>query len=123
MATASGTVAFAEQLDIRGIYVMIDHGYGVYSGYAHMSVLYVTQGQSVKAGQIIGQVGTTGRSSSPHAHFEMIVNGEWIDPTDFLRLPLPYWVREFALVRPAVLRAKLVEAIAALPPCTIGMEA
>jgi len=89
MASASGTVAFAGRLDIRGNYVMIDHGYGIYSGYAHLSVIYVTQGQAIKAGQIIGQVGTTGRSSSPHAHFEMIVNGAWIDPTDFLRLPLP----------------------------------
>ena len=88
-ATAAGTVAFAGRLDIRGNYVMIDHGYGVYSGYAHLSVIYVTQGQPVKSGQIIGQVGTTGRSSSPHAHFEMIVNGAWIDPVDFLRLPLP----------------------------------
>jgi murein DD-endopeptidase MepM/ murein hydrolase activator NlpD len=89
MAAASGTVAFAGRLDIRGNYVLIDHGYGIYSGYAHMSVLYVTQGQPIKAGQIIGQVGTTGRSSSPHAHFEMIVNGEWVDPVDFLGLPLP----------------------------------
>jgi len=88
-ATAAGVVAFAGRLDIRGNYVMIDHGYGVYSGYAHMSVIYVTQGQPISAGQIIGQVGTTGRSSSPHAHFEMLVNDQWIDPVDFLRLPLP----------------------------------
>jgi murein DD-endopeptidase MepM/ murein hydrolase activator NlpD len=89
MATASGVVAFAGPLDIRGNYVLIDHGYGVYSGYAHHSVIYVTQGQPVSAGQIIGQVGTTGRSSSPHAHFEMAVNGYWIDSVDFMKLPLP----------------------------------
>jgi murein DD-endopeptidase MepM/ murein hydrolase activator NlpD len=88
-AAAAGVVAFAGPLDIRGNYVLIDHGYGIYTGYAHFSVIYVTQGQHVSAGQIVGQVGTTGRSSSPHAHFEMLVNDEWVDPVDFLRLPLP----------------------------------
>jgi murein DD-endopeptidase MepM/ murein hydrolase activator NlpD len=69
--------------------VLINHGHGIFSGYAHLSVIYVTQGQTLKAGQIIGQVGTTGRSSSPHAHFEMLVNGLWVDSAEFLRLWLP----------------------------------
>ncbi|MGB1286631.1 MAG: M23 family metallopeptidase, partial [Aggregatilineales bacterium] len=88
-ASASGEVVFARQLPIRGDYVLIHHGAGVYSGYAHFSVIHVTQGQTVVAGQLIGQVGTSGRSSSAHAHFEFIVDGEWVDPVDFIQMPLP----------------------------------
>ncbi len=87
--TAAGKVAFAGRMDIRGNYVLIDHGHGIFSGYAHLSVIHVTQGQTLASGQIIGQVGTTGRSSSPHAHFEMLVNGLWVDSAEFLRLWLP----------------------------------
>lgn len=87
--TAAGRVAFAGRMDIRGNYVLIDHGHGIFSGYAHLSVIYVTQGQRISAGQIIGQVGSTGRSSSAHAHFEMLVNGLWVDAADFLSLWLP----------------------------------
>lgn len=89
VASAAGVVAFAGLMDIRGNYVLINHGYGIYSGYAHLSVIYVTQGQPVVAGQIVGQVGSTGRSSSPHAHFEMLVNDKWVDPVDFVNMYLP----------------------------------
>lgn len=86
MASATGKVVFAGLLPIRGQYVLVDHGQGVYSGYAHLSVTHVAQGQPVRAGQIIGQVGSTGRSSSAHAHIEFIVGGEWIDPIEFIRM-------------------------------------
>lgn len=89
LATASGVVALAEPLDIRGNYVLVNHGQGIYSGYAHMSVIYVTQGQEVTEGQVLGLVGTTGRSSSAHAHFEMIVNGHWVDAVDFVQMYIP----------------------------------
>ncbi len=90
VASAPGRVAFAGREAIRGNYVLIDHGYGIFTGYAHMSVIYVTQGQLVDRGQIVGLVGSTGRSSSAHAHFEMLVNGQWVDSTDFINtLPLP----------------------------------
>ena len=90
VASAPGRVAFAGYEAIRGNYVLIDHGYGIFSGYAHLSVVYVTQGQLVDRGQVVGLVGSTGRSSSAHAHFEMLVNGQWIDSTDFINsLPLP----------------------------------
>ena len=90
VASAPAQVAFAGHMDIRGNYVLLDHGYGIYSGYAHLSVIYVTQGQLVDAGQIIGLVGTTGRSSSAHAHFEMLVDTLWVDSTDFINMPLPH---------------------------------
>jgi murein DD-endopeptidase MepM/ murein hydrolase activator NlpD len=86
---AAGRVAFAGQMDIRGNYVIIDHGYGVYSGFAHMSQIHVTRGQQVTRGQVIGMTGNTGRSNGAHAHWEMTVNGEWIDPVDFLLTWIP----------------------------------
>lgn len=88
-AMAAGKVVFAGRLDIRGNYVMIDHGYGVYSGYAHFSQIHVTRGQTIAAGQIIGISGNTGRSSGPHLHWEMVVNGEWVDGLEFVNMWLP----------------------------------
>jgi len=85
----AGKVAFAGQLDIRGNYVMIDHGYGVYSGYAHFSQVHVTRGQTISKGQVIGMSGNTGRSSGPHLHWEMVVNGEWVDSLAFIEMWVP----------------------------------
>jgi murein DD-endopeptidase MepM/ murein hydrolase activator NlpD len=89
MAMASGRVAYAGLMDIRGNYVVIDHGYGVYSGYAHLSQVHVTRGQTITKGQIIGVSGNTGRSGGPHLHWETVVNGEWVDSADFLAMWLP----------------------------------
>lgn len=88
-AVATGKVVFAGKLDIRGNYVMIDHGYGVYSGYAHLSQIHVTQGQTITKGQIVGMSGNTGRSDGAHLHWEMVVNGEWIDSRSFVNMWFP----------------------------------
>jgi hypothetical protein len=88
-AMASGRVAFAGALDIRGNYVMIDHGYGLYSGYAHLSQIHVTRGQTVTKGQIIGVSGESGRGNGPHLHWEVVVNGEWVDSVDFIQMWMP----------------------------------
>lgn len=88
-ATANGRVVFAGKMAIRGNYVLIDHGYGLYSGYAHLSVINVVAGQFVRYGQVIGLAGTTGRSSSPHLHFEMRLNEKWIDPIQFINMWIP----------------------------------
>ncbi len=85
----AGQVAFAGQLDIRGNYVLIDHGGGIFSGYAHMSQIHVTRGQRVSQGQIVGTVGSTGRSSGPHMHWEVIVNGQWVDSYQFAEMWMP----------------------------------
>ena len=63
-----------------GNYVMIDHGNGMQTLYAHMSSRAVSVGQSVSRGQTIGYVGSTGMSTGPHLHFEMYINGSRIDP-------------------------------------------
>lgn len=89
MASGPGVVAFAGTLDIRGNYVMIDHGWGVMSGYAHLSQVHVTNGQEITKGQIIGMVGDTGRTSGPHFHWEMGVNGEWVDTVQMITMWMP----------------------------------
>ena len=69
----------AEELAVRGNMVIIDHGGGVFSGYAHLSALHVTAGQTVTGGDVIGLVGTTGLSTGPHLHWEMAVAGVLVD--------------------------------------------
>ena len=89
MASAAGQVAYAGWMEIRGNYVMLDHGYGVYSGYAHLAQIHVTRGQTVAEGQILGTTGNTGRTSGPHFHWEIAVNGEWVDAVQFLSMWKP----------------------------------
>jgi murein DD-endopeptidase MepM/ murein hydrolase activator NlpD len=89
MASAAGKVAFAGLLDIRGNYVVIDHGYGIFTGYAHLSQTHVTRGQSIVKGQIIGASGNTGRSNGPHLHWETAINGQWVDSAIFIQTWLP----------------------------------
>jgi hypothetical protein len=88
-AMSRGQVVFAGRLDIRGNYVLLDHGYGIYSGYAHFSQINVERGQTIEKGQILGLSGNTGRSTGPHLHWEIAVNGEWIDGMTFLGTWLP----------------------------------
>ena len=64
--------------------VEIDHGNGLSTRYGHMSDVLVDEGDSVKAGETIGRVGTTGRSTGPHLHYEVRVDGEPVDPERFL---------------------------------------
>lgn len=89
LASAAGTVAFAGFLDIRGNIVVVDHGYGVYSTYSHLSQVHVTRGQSVTAGQVLGTVGATGRTSGAHFHWEIAVNGVFVDAARFIQTWLP----------------------------------
>ena len=67
-----------------GRMVTIDHGYGIYTRYAHNSRLMVREGDWVEAGEIIATVGSTGQSTGPHLHFEMQVDGRFVDPMDYL---------------------------------------
>lgn len=89
LASAAGEVVYTGYFDIRGDYVLVDHGYGVYSGYAHLATTHVTRGQQVSKGQVIGTVGESGRVSGPHFHWEMAVNGQWIDSVTFLEMWQP----------------------------------
>jgi len=88
-ASAAGQVVFAADLPIRGSHIVIDHGYGVYTGYSHLSVTHVTRGQLVAQGQIIGMAGAGGRVSGPHFHWEVAVNGDFVDGAQFISMWLP----------------------------------
>ncbi len=83
-ATASGKVSMAGWVDGYGNLVEIDHGNGFVTRYGHNSMLLVVQGQEVKAGDIISLAGSTGRSTGPHVHYEVRVNGTPTDPLLFL---------------------------------------
>jgi len=74
-APAPGQVVFAGPLTVRGNATIIDHGWGVYSGFWHQSAQYVNAGDVVEQGQVIGLVGGTGRATGPHLHWEVWVNG------------------------------------------------
>ncbi len=83
-APADGKVVFVGQLTVRGQATIIDHGWGVYSAYWHQSATYVQVGDSVKAGDLIGEIGATGRVTGPHLHWEIWVNGVQVNPQDWL---------------------------------------
>jgi murein DD-endopeptidase MepM/ murein hydrolase activator NlpD len=68
-----------------GIMVEIDHGNGLTTRYAHMSEVLVHEGQEVAQGAIVGRIGSTGRSTGPHLHYEVRIDGEPVDPERFLR--------------------------------------
>lgn len=80
----AGTVTFAGWNGGYGNYVVVDHGNGLQTAYAHQSQILVSVGQRVNAGDVIGKVGTTGDSTGPHLHFEVKRNGEFVNPRDFL---------------------------------------
>lgn len=85
-ATDSGVVVYAGWSDYGyGNLIVIDHGTGWQSAYAHLSAVAVTCGQSVYQGGYIGAMGTTGNSSGPHLHFELIINGAKVNPLDYTR--------------------------------------
>lgn len=93
-APADGIVVYADgPLVVRGFATMIDHGWGVYTGYLHQEKILVQVGERVKAGQLIGIVGVTpknmGRVSGPHLHFEVWVGGVQVDPLDWLEREFP----------------------------------
>jgi murein DD-endopeptidase MepM/ murein hydrolase activator NlpD len=88
-APASGIVIFAGPLTVRGNATVIDHGWGVYSGFWHQSAIQVEVGQSVNLGDVIGLVGGTGRVTGAHLHWELWVNGVQVDPLDWLNQPYP----------------------------------
>jgi murein DD-endopeptidase MepM/ murein hydrolase activator NlpD len=83
-AAAGGIVIVAEYHPAYGKMVDLDHGNGLTTRYAHASKLHVKVGDIVKRGQLIADVGSTGRSTGPHLHFEVRVNGEAKDPEKFL---------------------------------------
>jgi murein DD-endopeptidase MepM/ murein hydrolase activator NlpD len=83
-AAAGGEVVFAGWWGGYGNVVIIDHGGGISTLYAHCSAIYVRKGQSVSQGEVIAAVGSTGLSTGPHLHFEVRKNGKPVDPLGYL---------------------------------------
>jgi murein DD-endopeptidase MepM/ murein hydrolase activator NlpD len=87
-ATGTGTVIGAGWSGGYGRMVEIDHGNGLTTRYGHLSDIVVQAGQTVKIGHVVGRMGSTGRSTGPHLHYETRVDGEAVDPQRFLRAGL-----------------------------------
>ena len=83
-ATADGTVGMAQWFSSYGNYVQIEHGAGLQTRYGHLSAYTVKPGQVVKKGMLIGYIGTTGRSTGPHLHYEVRVAGEAVNPIPYM---------------------------------------
>jgi murein DD-endopeptidase MepM/ murein hydrolase activator NlpD len=88
-APAPGEVVFAGPLVVRGNATVIDHGWGVYTGYMHQSEIMVEEGDKVQTGQIIGLVGGTGRVTGAHLHWEVWVGGAQVEPLEWLERVFP----------------------------------
>ncbi len=86
LAAAPGRVVLAETLNVRGLATIIDHGWGVYTGYWHQSQQYIQLGDFVNTGQVIGAIGSSGRVTGAHLHWELWVGGVAVDPMQWVRL-------------------------------------
>ncbi len=85
-ATADGKVIFAGMHGGYGNIVVLDHGYGITTRYAHMSQMSVRMGQHVTRGKVIGAVGSTGRSTAPHCHYEVRLHDRSVNPLNYISI-------------------------------------
>jgi len=88
-APAAGIVVFTGNLVVCGNATIIDHGQGIYSQFCHQEEFYVSAGERVQAGQLVGKIGETGRANGPHLHWGLWVNGIQVDPLDWLTQAYP----------------------------------
>jgi murein DD-endopeptidase MepM/ murein hydrolase activator NlpD len=90
IAPADGVVVATETLGGYGKAILIDHGNGISTRYGHLSGFAVTAGQRVQRGDLIGYVGESGRSTGPHLHYEVRINGTPVNPYKYLRMTLAH---------------------------------
>lgn len=90
-AANAGKVIYASDLGIYGNCIVLDHGMGVQSLYGHLSSFAVHEGDEVKQGQVIGQSGQTGLAAGDHLHFSMLVNGQFVNATEWWD---PHWIQD-----------------------------
>ena len=84
IAPATGTVTEAGWKGGYGNMIEVDHGNGLFTRYGHLSKINVAVGQKVGTGDILGLVGSTGRSTGPHLHYEVRINNQPVDPKPYL---------------------------------------
>ncbi len=92
LAPAGGMVVLAEPLYVRGGAVIVDHGLGIYSGYYHLSDIFVEVGTAVSPGDPLGAVGTTGLSTGNHLHWDLLVGTTWVDAATWLAQDMGCWI-------------------------------
>lgn len=86
-ATAEGVVIASDRDELKGNYIIISHGNGLTTRYLHLSERIAASGDKVKKGTKVGKIGTTGRSTGPHLHFEIRQDDNPIDPTTYVGMP------------------------------------
>ncbi len=91
VAGNNGVVVLAEPVGIYGNTVVLDHGLGVFSGYSHLSQIDVKVGDKVSKGAALGKTGTTGLAGGDHLHFDIIIQGEFVDPLEWWD---PHWLKD-----------------------------
>jgi murein DD-endopeptidase MepM/ murein hydrolase activator NlpD len=84
-ATADGVISKAEWFSSYGLYISLEHGGNIQTRYGHMSRLNVAAGQQVRKGDLIGYVGSTGRSTGPHLHYEVRIGGVAVNPVPYMQ--------------------------------------
>jgi murein DD-endopeptidase MepM/ murein hydrolase activator NlpD len=89
-APADGVVVYIGLQTVRGNVTIIDHGDGIYSGLYHQAEIYVSVGDHVTGGQLIGKIGATGRVTGPHVHWDLFVNGIQANPWEWLKTIFPH---------------------------------
>jgi len=94
LAANTGVVVYAADLGIYGNCVIVDHGLGVQSLYAHLSSIDVKEGDRVEKGHVLGRSGMTGLAGGDHLHFTMLVNGEAVNPVEWWD---PKWMQDRVL--------------------------
>jgi murein DD-endopeptidase MepM/ murein hydrolase activator NlpD len=103
-ATADGVVTRADWFSSYGLYISLDHGAQLETRYGHLSRLNVAEGQAVRKGDLIGYVGTTGRSTGPHLHYEVRIAGTAVNPIPYMQGDA--WAGTLAAKEPAGSSAK-----------------
>jgi len=86
LASNAGSVILVDDFFFSGKSVILDHGQGVYSMYFHLSEILVREGEKISKGDVLGQVGSTGRSTGPHLHWGVRVRGAKVDPFSLIRV-------------------------------------
>jgi murein DD-endopeptidase MepM/ murein hydrolase activator NlpD len=84
LATANGVVSYAGKKGTMGNILVIDHGHGIVTRYAHLSKALKKRGEKVKRGDIVAQMGNSGRSTGPHLHYEVHLNGVPVNPAKYI---------------------------------------